>query len=142
MQLTLKIFLPCIFLAGCASKEPTMTPIVVEVWKQSDVGPANRLFDELERKITASSDFRLAKFRGEGKFQIVVTEKFQEAGFQTYRYHVNFVTGFPAAPMLIGSSTGICGERNMARCADTVLVDARRQIQTRHEFRGHRIPLR
>jgi hypothetical protein len=128
MQLTPTPLLGCALLAACATQQQISTPLVVEVWKQNDVGLTNRLFDELERKVRESTDFTLAKRGGAGAAQIVVTGHFDDAGFHTYRYHVNFMKGFPDAPAIIGSSTGTCRERQMARCAKKVLADARSQL--------------
>ena len=87
-------------------------------------GLADFLFDQLEAKVASSRHFKLARRKGEGWGQIVVTSRFDDAGYRTHRFHVNFMRNFPEAPILVGSSTGACHEEDMARCAEIVIRDA------------------
>ena len=128
MQLRTFTTLIAISMIGCATTALPDSPVPVAIWKESDVGQANRLADSLDLAFSNSGHFVVMRGEQVSAFQIVIRDEFADVGPNRVRIQVDFMRDYPAKERRIGSSVTNCEKKDFSRCAEVVLNVARRVI--------------
>lgn len=96
---------------------PHDNPVNIEVWKGSDVGLTNILFDLLEKDFAASPDYKLVGAKDLRKFQVYISFVRRSEDFSQAIYELKFMSGFPEAPVLLATREGACPITDLADCS-------------------------